>query len=105
MGAGGVEESCAEERVKAESRSLSVKVVYSSAAEVRNSSEVVTVVVLTWLAAVVDVVVDVVDFCGIWAGLLGWYFGVDTPLPGFEPGACWMSFPCSLIKAGASLER
>ena len=27
---------------------------------------------------------------------------VEKPLDGFESGACWMSLPCSLIRAGAS---
>jgi len=29
--------------------------------------------------------------------------GVDVPLAGWEPGACWMSLPCSAIKAVPSL--
>jgi hypothetical protein len=31
--------------------------------------------------------------------------GVEMPLEGPEPGACWISLPCSDIKAGASFCR
>ena len=31
--------------------------------------------------------------------------GVETPLEGLELGACWMSLPCSAIRAGARLWR
>jgi hypothetical protein len=27
---------------------------------------------------------------------------VENPLDGLEPGACWISLPCSAIKAGPS---
>jgi hypothetical protein len=33
------------------------------------------------------------------------YFGVENPLEGLEPGACWRPLPCSVIKAGASFGR
>ena len=29
--------------------------------------------------------------------------GVATPLDGLEPGTCWRSLPCSVIRAGPSL--
>lgn len=32
-------------------------------------------------------------------------FGVLQPDDGLEPGACWMSLPCSLIKVGPSFGR
>jgi len=85
-------------RVKAEMRWGSVKVWYNSDAGARNSSVSVTVVVFTEeLPLLVCVVV------AIGAGPLGtWILGVDTPLEGPEPGACWMSLPCSAMRAGPS---
>lgn len=56
----------------------------------------VTVVVLTeeLLLVVLEVVgVDPLGTCT---------FGVDTPLAGLESAVCWMSLPCSLIRAVAS---
>lgn len=47
----------------------------------------------------------------VWVVLVGWEvaepdgtcsFGVENPLDGLEPGACWISLPCSAIKAGPS---
>jgi len=35
----------------------------------------------------------------------GWYLGVVKPLEGFEPGACWISFPCSAIRADGSFRN
>lgn len=68
---------------------------------VRNSSVAVTVVVLTDDFVFVLVVVVVVGLTGT-AFLEGCHVGVETPLDGFEPGACWRSLPCSVIRAGAS---
>lgn len=33
------------------------------------------------------------------------YLGVEKPLDGLEPGACWISFACSRISAGARPAR
>lgn len=51
--------------------------------------------------ALVWAVVEVVAFAA--APLGAWTLGVEKPLEGFEPGACWMSLPCSAMRAGASL--
>ena len=67
---------------------------------VRNSSEAVTVVVFTKAPAEEEVLLVVVGI-----GVLsrcGCQVGVAKPLFGFDPVACCMSFPCSLIRAGAS---
>ena len=57
----------------------------------------VTVVVFTDVLLLV-LVVEEVEPWGVELGTCS--LGVETPLDGFEPGACWMSFPCSAIKAG-----
>jgi hypothetical protein len=52
---------------------------------------------------VVVVVVVVVGGVGVGTrSFCGCHVGVETPLDGFELGACCMSFPCSFIRAGAS---
>ena len=59
----------------------------------------VTVVVFTELLPVVEVV----EGPGAEDGVCNLGVGVEKPLEGFEPGACWISFPCSAIRAGPNL--
>lgn len=77
--------------MKAAIRCGSVKVAYSSSAEVRNSSLAVTDVTLTDDPPVCDVDVDFVSV-GASACLvideLETYFGVLKPLDGLLPAAC-----------------
>jgi len=73
---------------------------------VRNSVESVTVVTFTDGPLPLDCVVDGVDASpDLGIDVLDIYFGVENPLEGFEPAACWMSFPCSAIRAGPSFWR
>lgn len=76
---------------------------YNSAAVVLNSSCSDRVVVLTVLPELFWVV-DASDFVAeVPVGT--WYLGVEKPLDGLEPAACWISLPCSAISAGASFEN
>lgn len=91
--------------MKAVRRSAEVKVVKSSAAVVRNSvlhlmDEVLTWTALPWL---VETDVEVFGFALACAAVeeVILLIGVETPLVGPEPGACWISLPCSAIRAGA----
>lgn len=82
-------------------RAGSVKVAYSSAAVVRNSSLAETVVVLT-----LEVLLEAVVGAAAAAASEAWrWVGVRQPEEGLLEGACWMSFPCSLTRAGPSLAK
>jgi len=59
----------------------------------------VTVVVLTKELPLISVAV--MGRTGAGEGVYS--LGVETPLDGPEPGACWISLPCSAIRAGPSL--
>ena len=87
--------------MKAAMRWGSVKVWYSSEAGARNSSVSVTVVVFTRLPPFFWVMVVVDEEAAGGVGL--WILGVEKPLDGFEPGACWISLPCSAIRAGPNV--
>ena len=96
--------------MKAVRRVAEVKVSKSSSAVVRNSSEEVTVVVLTrgpFLPAEVNVFADVDGLALAWAAVeeVVMVVGVATPLEGLEDAVCWRSLPCSEMRAGASLMR
>ena len=70
----------------------------------RNSAVEVRVVVFMAGPLVVEVCDDVKEgFARDWAAdeEVVLFMGVDTPLEGLELGACWMSLPCSAIRAGA----
>jgi len=70
---------------------------------VRNSSFEVTVVVLTVAPLLVmdDLGLDV-DLALAWAAV-DEVVTVVGPSEGEVPGACWISFPCSVMRAGPSL--
>jgi len=91
-------------RVKAAMRCGSVKVSKSWSAVVRNSCKSERLVTLTFD---VDVAVEFAaepSFC-LPTGELCKIFGVVAPDVGPEPGACWISLPCSLMSVGASFCR
>ena len=92
--------------MKAANRSREVNVSYNSAAEVRNSSLEVTVVVLIngpLLPPEVAVELDL-GFAFAWAAVeeVVMVVGVANPDEGLEPGACWISLPCSAMSVGPS---
>jgi len=91
--------------VKAVIRPGSVKVAYNSAAVVRNSVDSVSVVTFTFSPVLAACVVVELELLPLVMCVWETYLGVENPLEGFEPGACWMSFACSRIRAGARPDR
>ena len=88
--------------MKAAMRWGSVKVSKSCSAVVRNSWESERVVTLILEADVLVFDVDLgSSFCFAMEEL-SWIFGVLQPDDGLEPGACWMSLPCSFTRTPAS---
>lgn len=81
----------------------SMNVWYSSSAVVRNSSLSVSFEVLTMVLE--PALVFGVAAAAVASRLGSIYLGVETPLEGPDPGACWISLPCSAFRVDGSLSN